>query len=211
MAGRRTSQEIARPLLAVVLGLLVPLALLFQAHEAIKQLDDLVDASSQIEAVASAMPAKTRSFASANDYAVFSLALVESSNFRALANKQRMKIAVIHIGFAVASAGLLFIMLGVDQGGVEASATAEGKVGYNLKIASTGLAVFVLGASLAGAGGLLPNQYSTAGIPGYGGMPMQLEPETNLKHDEVSACVKYTADDNSLNICLRNLRSKQKS
>lgn len=195
--------RLARLVLILILGLVAPTVLLYQAHEAISNLDNEMGSSIQVELLSKAMPAPTQGFNSANDYALFSLALVESNSFRALINKQRMKIAVMHVGFAIASVGLLFIVFGVDQGGIEAGGEAK-TVAWNLKIASTGVAVFVLGSLLAGAGGLIANPYETAGIPGYAGTSRSPATPSVLKKATVQLCIDKTVDEKNMTACILN-------
>jgi hypothetical protein len=200
-----------RMLLAIALGVVVPLMLMLQAHTAIQNLDEHLGVSGQLADLGKSLPAPVLKFSSGNDYALYSLAMIEASNFRGLLNKQRMKVAVIHIGFAIASVGVLFIVLGFDRGGLEFSGGVDAKTTLNLKVAGSGLAVFVLGAGLAGAGGLMPNQYTTAGMPQYvatlGEPPLSPAaasplPFKTLTSEQVRHCLEGMADEASMNQCL---------
>lgn len=71
------------------------------------------------------------------------------------------------VRFSVASVGIMFILLGVNDGGAELSAeTAGTKIDF--KTASTGLAAFLIGAGMAYGAGMIPNEYKTVGVPTYG-------------------------------------------
>ena len=208
---------IVKTLLAAFLGIVIPLTLMAQAHTAIKDLDEHLSVSAQLSDIGKSLPASVLKFESGNDYAMYSLAMIEASNFRGLVNKQRMKVAVIHIGFAIASVGLLFIVLGFDQGGVEVIGAMESNASVNIKVAGSGLAVFVLGAGLAAAGGLLPNHYTTAGMPDY----VAFIPKANTAQLATSAfkfkaitkaqaknCIEEMADQDSMNSCLQSDMTK---
>ena len=109
-----------------------------------------------------------------NDYQLLSLMLVEYGNIKTVQNKQRMKVAVIYIGFAVISIGLAVFVLGfkepaagpADQHANNIAGSAAG-VSIDVKTSSTGVLVFVVGAVMATVGGILPNTYQGSGIPGY--------------------------------------------
>ncbi|GGD00204.1 hypothetical protein GCM10011396_54650 [Undibacterium terreum] len=103
-----------------------------------------------------------------NDYLLYSLMQSEYANLKTMTNKQIMKVAVMHIGFAIISVGLMFIVLGINEGGVDGSGESTG-VKFNLKIGSTGVALFASGALMSGAAGLLINEYKTVSIPTYAG------------------------------------------
>lgn len=201
----------ARMLLAVALGVVVPLLLMLQAHTAIQNLDEHLSVSGQLAELGKSLPAPVLKFSSGNDYALYSLAMIEASNFRGLLNKQRMKVAVIHIGFAIASVGILFIVLGFDKGGIEFTGGVDAKTTLNLKVAGSGLAVFVLGSGLAGAGGLMPNQYTTAGMPQYVALLGEAPPGAAaaspltfkaLSPEQIRHCLEGMADEASMNQCL---------
>ncbi|CAB3752410.1 hypothetical protein [Paraburkholderia humisilvae] len=102
-----------------------------------------------------------------NAYALASFVFAEHSNYGVVHDKQRMKIVVMQIGFAVSSIGIMFILLGVNDGGAEVTAETAGTK-IDLKTASTGLVAFLIGAGMAYGAGIIPNEYSTVGVPTYG-------------------------------------------
>ena len=77
-----------------------------------------------------------------------------------------------------------------------ASAKIEASgVKVDFKTASTGVLVFVVGATMATLGGILRNEYQTVGIPGYGaGDPKAAESLARFKScreqhaDELADC-----------------------
>lgn len=95
---------------------------------------------------------------------------MEASNQRTMLVKQRMKISVMHIGFAVISLGLMLLVLGLDAGGVDLSTTATQGTSINIKTTSSAVTTILLGAAMAAAGALIPNQHTTTSIPSYAPM-----------------------------------------
>jgi hypothetical protein len=100
------------------------------------------------------------------DYALVSLINAESTNQKTMINKQIMKSAVVQIGFAVISIGMMFVVLGFSGGGLDVQAKSEG-ITFDVKTGSTGLAVVVIGAVMVTLGGVLKNDYSTVELPGF--------------------------------------------
>jgi hypothetical protein len=116
----------------------------------------------------------------ANDYALYSIIAAERTNQSVVINKQIMKIVVMQIGFAVASIGIMFIILGISDGGAD-GVVGWGTFKFDFKTGSTGVVVFVLGAAMATAGGVLKNEYATVPIPGFVqavGAPTGPDPQT---------------------------------
>lgn len=163
--------NLSKAVAVLLLGLILPFALCLQAYQAAGKLTGSFDAATDLKALSEALPPPVKNFRSANDYATLALVYLESSNQRAMLGKQRMKVVIIHIGFAVISVGLLLVVLGIDGGGIDAVGGGKDRgVSVSIRAASSGVAVFLLGALLAGGGGLLPNTYRTPDIPGFGGI-----------------------------------------
>ena len=72
----------------------------------------------------------------------------------------------MQIGFAVISVGMMLIVLGINDGGAAAGAHVA-SIQFDFKTGSTGVVVFVVGALMATAGGVLKNDYSTVPIPSF--------------------------------------------
>jgi hypothetical protein len=83
-----------------------------------------------------------------------------------MTNKQVMKVSVMQIGFSVISIGMMLIVLGINSGGVKGAVEGAG-LKFDFKTGSTGVAVFLVGAVMATAGGVLKNKYKTGVIPKY--------------------------------------------
>lgn len=149
-------------------GVILPAFLLAQAYQSLAVINSTFPRHSDLSEAVQNMPERVRELETTNDYVLMSALFFENANQRSLASKQRMRIAVMHIGFAVLSLGLLLILVGIDVGGiaVQGEHPASG-VGMSLKIASTGVVVFLIGGLLAGAGGLIHSKYSTASVPSF--------------------------------------------
>ena len=157
-----------------VFGLIVPIVLCIQAHASMSAME--ADAGRfDFTRLSDVLPAtKAIQSPSSLDYTFAALLLMESSSRHIMLSKQRMKMSVMQIGFAVISIGIMFIFLGIDAGGIDASGTlsqgadkAATSAGFSLKVASTGLVAFLIGASMVAAGGLLKNEYIAPEVPVY--------------------------------------------
>lgn len=197
---------------AVLLGVVLPGLLLTLAYQAIGRLDDQLVVGADLNATAKSLPAPLQVFDSPNDYAFLLVAYLEAGNQRVMANKHRMKIAVMHIGFAVSCVGLLLMILGIDAGGIEIGGSAKDVASVNMKVASSGVAVFVLGALMAAAGGLVPNRYTTLGVPGFAHKGPSLSNEQLAAHvnqlsDLVAACEDGPASIDDFRSCTQHARA----
>jgi hypothetical protein len=203
--------KIIREISIVILGIVFPVILLFQAYQGMGEINATFQPGNDMFAILKNMPKSVQELHSVNDYEMLSMVFLETSNARVVMNKQRMKIAVIHIGFAVISIGLMMVMLGFDAGGIEATGSIKEDVApVNIKVASTGVLVFLLGAGMSAAGGLMPNLYQTLGIPNYvyfGKVTQALDRKAafeKLKNE----CLQQNQKEQDLNECLNQAQSK---
>lgn len=187
-------------------GLILPVFLLIGAYSHLTGIDEKINRVDTSQELQNNYTALKGNLASANDYILYSLMFIEQSNQRTMLNKQSMKIAIIHIGLAVMSVGMMFIILGINDGGADGTANLTG-ISFNIKTASSGLAVFISGALMASGGALINNLYTTASIPGYVQILTSSTPEKNDEIDKTSAlvgfyksCRKY--DDEKFQQCL---------
>jgi hypothetical protein len=136
--------------LAIVVAVVLPVLLLSDADRAVKALaSTTTEPGSDVSAIAKAMPSPLNGFRTANDYTVLLVALEYVELERGTGDRFKMKAAVMRIGFAISCVGLVFMALGLGVGGTDLKA-----LGLKLKTASPGMAVFALGAVLAGMAGI---------------------------------------------------------
>jgi hypothetical protein len=150
----------------IVFGIIVPMFVLFQAYSGISTLTNNVIYDDKIEDVVANYKEINEIPMDGNDFSLFSLVYTEHANQKMMVNKQVMKVSIIQIGFAVISIGMMLIVLGINDGGADSSA-GFGGVSFDIKTGSSGVFVFVVGAIMATAGGVLKNDYNTVPIPAY--------------------------------------------
>jgi hypothetical protein len=162
------SQIFARGIAMVLFGLILPLAIAYNAHTRIAAAQATVEQATGTSYILELFENKHDSFDSANDYALIALADSERANLAVMINKQSMKLVVIYMGFAVMSFAMMFILLGFTDGPVDVKGEGP-SIKVDLRFGSIGAAVFVIGAAMAAAGGLLKNEYKTVGLPDFSG------------------------------------------
>jgi hypothetical protein len=150
----------------VLLGVVVPLALLFLAYSGLSKLSASVQEDLTGTSPAALLKSVQPSLHNQDDYALFTVLAAERANERVVINKQIMKVSVMQIGFAVVSIGMMFIVLGINDGGGVGSGDFHG-LKFDFRTGSTGVLIFVVGAAMATAGGVLKNDYTTVSVPGY--------------------------------------------
>lgn len=158
--------NVARQIAVVSLGVIIPIALLTQAYLGLSSLVSTVSYEQKHHNVNELFLQVKKSINNVNDYAFISLLYSENANLKTMTNKQVMKISIMQIGFSVLSVGMMFIVLGIRDGGAEGGLDA-GALKFDFKTGSTGVLVFVMGSLMATAGGVLKNDYETVPLPGY--------------------------------------------
>ena len=171
--------KLVKSFAVVTLGLLVPLVIMVQAYLNLGSLSDNLSRTANPAAAMEMFTAAQKAARNGNDYALFSQVYAETANQRVLTNKQVIKVAVMQIGFAAISLGLMFVILGINDGGGDSKISFL-DVKLDFRTASTGALVFVVGAAMATAGGVLRNEYTTVGAPQYvyAGGPSQAETDS---------------------------------
>ncbi|MBV9510120.1 MAG: hypothetical protein JO303_07560 [Caulobacteraceae bacterium] len=158
---------ITRSMAVIVLGLVCPVALLLEAYLSVQSIaNTIADGPKLADYVATFTKAKP-TLTGPYDYAMFSQMFSESVNQTVILHKQIMKLVTVQIGFAAMCLGLMFVVLGINDGGGEAGVRSKA-ITWDFRTASTGALVFAIGAAMTAAGGLIPNQYTTVGLPGIG-------------------------------------------
>jgi len=153
-------------LAGLVLGLIIPVFLLVSVITNISALEKEISYKEGFKQVVENFKSAKVDLDTPNDYALLSVLAAENANQKTMINKQVMKVAVIQIGFAVISIGLLFIVLGLNDGGIETSG-GNGSMNFNMKSGSTGLVAIIVGAAMATLGGVIKNDYQTVEVPKY--------------------------------------------
>ncbi|WP_156168162.1 hypothetical protein [Grimontia sp. AD028] len=151
----------------LLFGVVLPSIALYQAANGVDGLTEEVNSENEFKNMIDNYDEMRSLLANANDYAFISLVFVESSNQKTMINKQVMKVAIINIGFAVISIGMMMIILGINDGGASGKG-GFGDIVFDFRTGSTGIVVFVIGATMATLGAVMKNEYQTAGVPGYG-------------------------------------------
>lgn len=192
----------------LVFGLLIPCVLLFYAVTGIKELPGAVEHKGSLESVVKTFSTARETLVSENDYAFLSMLAAENANQKAMLNKQVMKVTVIQIGFAVISLGLLFIVLGFNEGGVSASGGAS-EVTFDIKTGSTGLAAIIIGASMVTVGGLQKNEYYTVSVPLYHSSQTAIKNQLTLMLQSCTKSYKGAEEANARDKCFTAAVSKR--
>jgi hypothetical protein len=146
--------------------MILPIILIAQAYASLHSLNGVLEAAARAADPRSNLADVQKLLRSSNDYLLFSQLSAERANEAVLINKQVMKSVVMQIGFAVCSVGLMFIVLGITDGGATTRVSWM-TLKVDFKTASTGVLVFVIGAAMATAGGVLRNDYNTVPIPPF--------------------------------------------
>lgn len=170
----------------LLFGLVIPAALLFNVIMTVSKLDGVIGHTDGVKQVIENYKSVKDDLDSANDYALLSVLAAENANQKTMINKQVMKVSVIQIGFAVISIGLLFVVLGFNDGGIQASGEGS-EFKFNVATGSTGLAAIVIGAAMSTMGGVLKNDYQTVAVPRYhvvGESPVMHDVENALRQCE---------------------------
>lgn len=156
---------ISRRIAVLLLGVIVPAIILFQSMMGLAALSTSINEADKEDVVS--LTSKLKSInPNGNDYSFVSLINSERSNKKVMVSKQIMKVSVMQIGFAVISLGMMLIVLGINDGGIEASADHQ-RLRFDFKTGSSGIVIFLVGASMAAAGGILKNDYTTVQLPNY--------------------------------------------
>ena len=173
----------------LTMGIIFPAIILFQAYAGLHEMQRYMYGGVDDNALVH-MFKKFREHANgSDDFRIFGLMFVENSNQKTMINKQAMKVSVMQIGFAIMSLGLMFIILGINDGGAKGSAEIS-SLKVDIRKASTGVFVFIVGAAMATAGGILKNDYTASRLPNFNG-----DKEQNAELIDVfKACKKQGGD-----------------
>ena len=195
-------------LAGLILGLIIPVYLLINVSHSISKLNEEINMKEGLNEVIINFKKIKVDLKTPDDYALISMLAAENANQKTMINKQIMKVAVIQIGFSVISIGLFFIVLGFNDGGVDANA-GNGEFTFNVKTGSTGLVAIIIGASMATMGGIMKNEYRTVQVPIYGGN-LSVENENLSRCEELFKSLKEVEKRKHITKCMEASTFSQK-
>ncbi|MCF2845816.1 hypothetical protein NH514_00305 [Pseudoalteromonas sp. ACER1] len=152
---------------AVIFGLIIPGILTFNVMGNLAQLEQSINSKQDLEKVASIYRTLKEEVEVQNQYALASYLFSSAINQNTLINKQIMKTVAIHIGFSVISFGVLFIILGINQGSISASGTFANSTSIDFKSGSMGVGVILIGGVMVTTAAIHTNEYTGVSIPAY--------------------------------------------
>ncbi|MCO7198659.1 hypothetical protein [Pseudoalteromonas sp. OANN1] len=158
--------KVIKLLASLLFGVVFPITLLFSIYTSISKLEKEMSSPASLEDIVSQFNTVSGKLKKGNDYALFSLMISENANQGSMKNKQVMKVAVIQIGFTVISIGMLFVVLGFNDGGAAGSLKGA-DISIDFKTASSGLGAIIIGAIMVVCGGVINSHYQTVGLPEY--------------------------------------------
>ena len=183
---------ISRRIVALMLGVIVPAIILFQSMMGLSALSASIKEADNGDLIS--LTGKLKSLhPTGNDYSFVSLINSERANKKVMISKQIMKVSVMQIGFAVISLGMMLIVLGINDGGIDTRGNYQG-MSFDLKTGSSGIVIFLVGAGMASAGGILKNDYSTVQIPQYLYVPQEASgTDADMMHNYQQCKQRYPA------------------
>lgn len=110
-------QKFSKEIATIVLGVIIPLALMFQAYSVLQKLNLRIQEKKDSPTLAATFTEFKKNLTYGNDYLLITKLHAEQVNLEVMTNKQVMKIAIINIGFAVMSVGIMFLLLGISETG----------------------------------------------------------------------------------------------
>lgn len=184
----------------LLFGLLLPTLIAYNAHTKIETAQRTVEKATGTSFIFKLFDSRNELFEEPSDYSIVALADSERANLAVMINKQSMKLVVIYMGFSVMSFAMMFILLGFTDGPVNAVGEGGG-IKVDVRFGSIGAAVFVVGAGMAAAGGLLKNEYETVKLPNFGGADYVISPEI----DELMSGCAGLENEAATKECLRSV------
>lgn len=163
----RVRYRAAQTIIVLVFGAIIPTLLLALAAIGLTDLQrSLTPAAGEFATTLEATQTTVSQAGDPNSYVLAAFVFSEHSNRTVITTKTRLKIGIVQIGFSVMSVGIMFLLLGIKDGGFDTT-VGSNDLKFDFKTGSTGLATFVIGALMAAGGGLLKNDYTTVGVPSF--------------------------------------------
>lgn len=150
----------------IALGVVIPLIVLFQAYIGLQNLAREVRQEENMATLVENFSSVRKQSLTSDDYLLFSLMYSEHANQKTMINKQILKVSIMQLGFAVISVGMMFIVLGIRDGGADGGGGVAGYT-FNFKVGSTGVLMILLGSAMATAGAVFRNEYKVVPIPPF--------------------------------------------
>ncbi|WP_374419507.1 hypothetical protein [Chromobacterium sp.] len=134
-----------------------------------------------------------------NDYMMYSWSQAQLVNQTVVMAKLHIRAAIISIGLSSMSIGVMFVVVGINDGGGNLSVGGRG-VSFSLITNSTGAIVFTIGAMMAAVSGLYPIRLSTGSLPAFNVATPSLRSEIARKphisiEDMKQGCANYYLDE----------------
>ena len=185
-------RSLVRWIAMVLFGLMVPVFIAFKADQRIQHAQEIVEQATAQSYIMDVLNSEDSTLLSGpSDYALVALADSERANLAVMVNKQIMKLVVIYMGFAVMSFAIMFVVLGFTEGPISIVGSNGGN-SLEAKFETIGAAVFVTGAVMSAAGGLMKNEYQTVGLPNFAGE--QVGNNGPDRHSEIRSFVEICLD-----------------
>ncbi len=159
--------NIIKSLSALLFGVVVPGIITFNVITSLSNLDDSINSKVELDEIAQVYLSVRDNLEQQNQYALIAYMFSAATNQNTLMNKQIMKTVVIHIGFAVLSFGVLFIILGINQGAITASGQIADSTSIDVKSGSTGAGVILIGAAMVTISAVDKNEFTGVALPNF--------------------------------------------
>lgn len=152
---------------AILFGLIIPGIITFNVMTNLSQLEESINSKQNHQDLVDIYIQIKAEIEEQNQYALASYMFASAANQNTLINKQIMKTVAIHIGFAVLSFGVLFIILGINQGPISVSGSLPDTTSIDIKSGSLGVGVMLIGAFMVTTAAIHKNEYRTVTIPAF--------------------------------------------
>lgn len=163
--------RLAKSVSAFIFGIVVPLVLLISASTTITKIVEDMNADAKLSGSHSEIVQWLKEYDiqpnQGNKYAFTSYLIAQQTNEKVIKKKTLMKAVLMQLGLVIVSIGILFIVLGFKEGGLNGTAAGVAGIDFNITIGSTGLATIFLGVLMITLGGVISNKFTTVGVPNF--------------------------------------------
>lgn len=159
-------KQAASAVAVLVFGLFVPILMITQAYLCVQAVNQTFDLKHAAPSPAQQIEQHSSQLRTGNDYVLFAALSIERSNEDITMHRQAMMAAIIQLGLAVISLGIMLLFLGIGDAGLDAIVDGAG-FKFDFKTGSAGIAVFVVGALMSTTGAVLKGEFKTIDIPTF--------------------------------------------